>query len=54
MLSMKEEGKIFYEAPATTVVEIKTEGLVCQSPVQSGNSINGWGDGGTINDDLYM
>ena len=29
---MKEEGKTNYEAPATTVVEVKIEGVVCQSP----------------------
>lgn len=28
---MKEEGKTYYEAPATTVVEVKIEGVVCQS-----------------------
>ena len=31
MLSMKEEGKIFYEAPVTTVVTVKTEGVICVS-----------------------
>ena len=29
---MKEEGKSYYEAPAITVVEVKIEGVVCQSP----------------------
>ena len=28
---MKEEGKTYYEAPAITVVEVKIEGVVCQS-----------------------
>jgi len=28
---MKEEGKSYYEAPATTVVEERIEGVVCQS-----------------------
>lgn len=28
---MKEEGKSYYEAPATTVVKVKIEGVVCQS-----------------------
>lgn len=28
---MKEEGKSYYVAPATTVVEVKFEGVVCQS-----------------------
>ena len=31
MLSMKEEDKIFYEAPVTTVVTVKTEGVICVS-----------------------
>ena len=29
---MKVEGMIYYETPAATVVEVKTEGVVCQSP----------------------
>ena len=28
---MKEEGKSYYEAPETTVVEVKIRGVVCQS-----------------------
>ncbi|MBQ8461657.1 MAG: hypothetical protein IJ543_04480 [Bacteroidales bacterium] len=28
---MKEEGKSYYDAPAITVVEVKIEGIVCQS-----------------------
>lgn len=28
---MKEEEKSYYEAPSTTVVEVKTGGVVCQS-----------------------
>ena len=28
---MKEEGKTFYEAPAITVVEVKIEGVVCNT-----------------------
>lgn len=51
---MKEEGKISYETPATTVVDVKIEGVVCQSPVNGGNSIDNWGNGGTTNDDIYM
>jgi len=31
MLSMKEEGKFLYEAPATIVVEVRSEGVICQS-----------------------
>ena len=51
---MKEEGKSYYEAPAITVVEVKIEGVVCQSPVNGRNSINNWRNGGTTNDDIYM
>lgn len=51
---MEKEEKINYEAPSSIVIDVKTEGVICTSPVQSGNSIDGWGDGGTINDDLYM
>ena len=28
---MKEEGKYPYETPAITVVEVKTEGVICGS-----------------------
>ena len=52
---MKEEGKANYDTPTITVVEVKIEGGICnQSPINGGNSINGWGDGGTTNDDMYM
>ena len=51
---MQEEGKTNYEAPTITVVEVKIEGVVCNSPVNGGNSIDGWGNGGTTNDDIYM
>lgn len=51
---MKEEEKSYYEAPAITVVEVKIEGVVCQSSVNGGNSIDNWGNGGTTNDDIYM
>ena len=50
---MKVEGMIYYETPAATVVEVKTEGVVCQSPVKGGNSINDWENGGTIHEDIY-
>ena len=29
---MEEKRKVLYEAPSTTVVEVKTEGIVCGSP----------------------
>ena len=29
---MKTSKKELYQAPAVTVVEVKTEGIVCQSP----------------------
>ena len=30
-INMKSKQKILYEAPATTVVEVKTEGVICSS-----------------------
>lgn len=54
MLSITNQDKNIYEAPTTIVVEVKAEGVVCQSPLQNGNSINGWGDGGTTNDEIFM
>ena len=46
--------KELYEAPTTSVFEVKIEGVVCQSPLQGGNSINDWVDGGTTNDEIFM
>jgi len=51
---MKKEGKNKYETPAITVIEVKIEGIVCQSRVNAGNSINNWEDGDTSNEELYM
>ena len=51
---MTAEGKAYYEAHTITVVEAKHKGVVCQSPVNGGNSIDNWGNGGTTNDDIYM
>ena len=41
MLSMKDENKILYEAPTSVVVEVKTEGMVCQSPGNGGGMPGG-------------
>ena len=49
--------KKLYEKPAMRVVMLQQHGMLCNSntePVQGGNSINGWGDGGTTNEDIYM
>ncbi len=51
---MRQERNTSYEAPTITVVEVKTEGVVCQSPVSGGNSIDDWGNGGTIHEDIFM
>ncbi len=51
---MTVEGMIYYETPAATVVEVKTEGVVCQSPFKGGNSINDWENGGTTLEDIYF
>lgn len=37
--SMKKEEKINYEAPATIVIDVRTEGFICQS-----NGLNPMGD----------
>ena len=41
---MKEEGKSYYEAPATTVVEVKIEGVTCQSPGSAGVNDYNWNE----------
>ena len=46
--------KQYYEAPSIQVFEVKHEGIICASDVQSGNSINDWGNGGTTNDEVYI
>ena len=46
--------KELYEAPLTSVVDVKFEGIICTSDVKGSNSINDWGNGGTTNDDVYM
>lgn len=51
---MKTSQKRFYECPLATVYELRQEGVICASDVKSGNSINNWGDGGTIEDQLFM
>ena len=51
---MEAKQKEDYDAPSTQVFEVKHEGIICASDVQSGNSINDWGNGGTTNDEVYM
>lgn len=51
---MEAKQKELYEAPSTMVFEVKQEGVICASDVKSGNSINGWENGGTTNDEVYM
>ena len=50
--------KKLYEKPAMRVVEKQQHGMLCTSgdpePVRGGNSINGWNDGGTTDEDIYM
>lgn len=46
--------KQYYDAPSTQVFEVEQEGIICASDVQSGNSIDDWGNGGTTNDEVYM
>ena len=51
---MKTKHKEFYEAPSARVLEMNQEGLICASDVKGGNSINDWGNGGIIDDEIYM
>ena len=39
--TMETKSKAMYEAPATEVVEVKFEGVICQSNT---SEIPGWGD----------
>lgn len=39
MRDIREEDKVNYEAPAILVLELKTEGLVCQSAERDGYSV---------------
>ena len=36
MLSITNQDKLIYEAPTTSVFEVKTEGVICQSPGTAG------------------
>lgn len=51
---MKEESKISYEAPAVTVICVQQEGVICNSNIKGGNSINNWENGDTTDDVIYM
>lgn len=52
--NMKEESKFSYEAPAVTVVCVQQEGVICNSNIKGGNSINNWENGDTTEDVIYM
>lgn len=49
-----DNKKQCYETPSTIVIEVMHEGLICNSDVRGGNSINNWYDGGTTDDELFM
>ena len=51
---MKEKGKIYYDAPTATVVDIAVGRIVCSSNVEGKNTINDWENGGTVNDEIVM
>ena len=53
-ISMADKEKMFYEAPSTEVFELRHEGVICASEVRGGNSINGWGNGGSTNEEIYL
>ena len=42
MLSMKDQDKLFYEAPTTLVFEVKTEGVICTSSGDAGLQNYDW------------
>ena len=41
---MKKQDKMYYDAPSTQVFEIKTEGVVCTSPVRAGVQNYNWNE----------
>jgi len=46
-----------YEKPTMTIVKLQHHGMLMTSntePVQVGNRINNWGNGGTTDEDIYM
>ena len=47
-------NKVLYEAPSTMVIDVRHEGIICASDIKGNSSINGWGNGGTTNDEVYM
>ena len=52
---METKHNEFYEMPSAKVFEVKQEGVICFSdPITGGNSIDGWEDGGSTDDVIYM
>ena len=47
-------GKQMYEAPAIRVVVVAQEGIICDSEVNGRNSIDGWENGGDIDDEVNL
>ena len=41
MLSITNQDKLIYEAPTTSVFEVKVEGVICQSPGNGGGMPGG-------------
>ena len=49
-----DKSKQHYETPSTDVIEAGYESPICGSEVKGSSSINDWGNGGTMDDELYM
>lgn len=43
-----------YSPPETEELFLTPEGIICQSEVPASNEIDGWGDGGTVDDMLNL
>lgn len=46
MITMKRKDKSFYEAPSITIVEVKIEGVICQSGLNKLDNPADYLDGG--------
>ena len=49
-----KKHKEYYDTPSTMVFEVKQGGVICASDVEGSNSIVDWGNGGDINDEIFM
>ena len=47
-------NKVLYEAPSAMIIEVRHGGIICTSDVKGSNTIKGWEDGGTTNEEVFM